>query len=215
MAPPSAENGDSYAADQQFMQFVFTDVQNMWVSWFDSQGLGRPSAAGILLKAPTNTGCGEIDPDTLNAAYCPPDDTVYIPMETIHNAIHGNFFGQINDSRLTNAAAAFVVAHEYGHNVHNELYANNVYMTVAPEPKSKERELFADCAAGVWGFKAYYSGYFEPGDLSSILAGAAALADAGTGKDPHGSPEERDQAFLKGYNSGSPWQCATTYLGSR
>jgi len=97
----------------------------------------------------------------------------------------------------------------------DQLYSQQVHLAVSPGPRSKERELFADCAAGGWGFKVYYSGYFEPGDLNSILAGAASLGDAGTGSVPHGSPAERDQAFLDGYNSGMPWLCADKYLGAR
>jgi predicted metalloprotease len=204
------------ASDQKFVSDVFDDVQSMWVSWFNTQNLGTPHASGYFVVAPTNTSCGPVAPDTLNAFYCEPDDAVFVPMVTIRNALHGNFFGKISDPRLTNAAAAFVVAHEYGHNVHAELYARGVPMTVSPEIRSKPKELFADCAAGLWGNRAYRSGYFEPGDWVSIIAGVESLGDTGVGgPDPHGSAAERETAFRYGYDTGQPWLCADRYLGTR
>jgi predicted metalloprotease len=80
-------------------------------------------------------------------------------------------------------------------------------------------ELQADCYAGVWGYSAAKRGILEPGDLEEALNAAAAIGDdrlqreagARVNQDTwtHGSSEQRQRWFKKGFDSGDPNQCDT------
>jgi predicted metalloprotease len=80
-------------------------------------------------------------------------------------------------------------------------------------------ELQADCLAGVWAHSAYRENLLEPGDVEEGLAAAAAVGDdriqASTqGRiDPerwtHGSAEQRQAWFTRGFESGDPNSCNT------
>ena len=70
------------------------------------------------------------------AYYCALDDTIYIDVDFAYNA----------DLEFGDFAVAYVVAHEYGHNVQTEL--GYPLGQTADWPQ----ELQADCFAGAWGY---------------------------------------------------------------
>jgi len=101
-------------------------------------------------------------------------------------------------------AVAYVLAHEYAHNLQQELgiFDNRVTATARPF------ELQADCLAGTWANSVYAQGELQPGDLEEAANAALAVGDFDVGNaQHHGTPEERRAALLDGFRSGDPPTC--------
>ena len=100
---------------------------------------------------------------------------------------------------------AYVLAHEYAHNVQQELgwFAHGArFTTVAPF------ELQADCMAGAWAFAVYRDGLLDDADVQEAVHTAFAVGDFDF-KNPqhHGTPTERAKAWKRGYKTGDPSRC--------
>ena len=157
------------------------------------------SADLMVLYEPTETACGVISSDT-GSAYCPPERTVYFV-----------FSSELEDAEKYGPFSfAFTIAHEWGHHVQNELG----YSNLRDESNDVAFENQADCFAGVWA-----SSYYTRGNLNNIdiLEGIDATYGFGDtrleeGGKAHGSPTERVQWFLTGYNTGDPSACRTFAL---
>ena len=99
-------------------------------------------------------------------------------------------------------AAAFVLAHEFGHAMQQRL------------PRKEQlgvlRELQADCFAGAWARSVQDEGYLQPGDLDEATLAVFSARDVpGTEfTDPaaHGTGFERTRAFADGFEGG-PTAC--------
>jgi hypothetical protein len=157
--------------------------------------------------------------------YCPPDQRIFLDtsffreMQTRFRACGGN-----NSCEF---AQAYVIAHEVGHHVQNQLgilpraeqakrgvsraEANNLQVRV---------ELQADCFAGVWAHHADQSRQLlEQGDIEEGLNAAAAIGDdrlqrQGRGyvspeSFTHGTSAQRVGWFKRGIESGDVGQCET------
>ena len=128
------------------------------------------------------------------AFYCPADDTIYVAQRFADRILgRGGDFG-----------LAYVIAHEYAHNVQQELGWFRQGRELAVRPF----ELQADCMAGAWGNSVYRAGRLTPGDVEEAMRTAYAVGDFDR-LDPqhHGTPEERREAWLRGYRSGDPSAC--------
>ena len=106
-------------------------------------------------------------------------------------------------------AAAMVVGHEWGHHVQDLLGILN-YRTTG-QLKTIQTELQADCLAGVWANSVYYQGLLEAGDVEEAARVAYALGDdlPWDHADAHGTPQQRAQWFMYGYNTGDASKCKT------
>jgi predicted metalloprotease len=124
-------------------------------------------------------------------------------------------------------AAAYVLAHEVGHHVQNQLGVMNkvqqlrAHQTAAQANETSVRvELQADCFAGIWAHHAQRSRQIlQQGDLEEALRAAAAVGDdtlqrATRGRVvpesfTHGTAEQRQRWFRIGYESGKMAACDT------
>jgi uncharacterized protein len=122
-------------------------------------------------------------------------------------------------------AQAYVIAHELGHHVQNRLgIMSDVVQAQQQDPSQANElsirlELQADCFAGVWGFTTFQRNLLESGDLEEGLRAAAAVGDdriqeqaTGTVNPEtwtHGSSEQRQRWFIRGFESGDPNSCDT------
>ncbi|WP_432432633.1 neutral zinc metallopeptidase [Cryobacterium breve] len=69
-------------------------------------------------------------------------------------------------------------------------------------------ELHADCWAGVWAKSAEDEGILDPGDITEASQTTLDLGDyAFDNPQHHGTPEQRNQAFLEGYDGGDEGSC--------
>ena len=73
---------------------------------------------------------------------------------------------------------------------------------------AKPFELQADCLAGTWAYSVYAEGALQPGDLEEATRAALAVGDFDVGnKQHHGTPTERRDALLAGFETGDPATC--------
>jgi uncharacterized protein len=142
--------------------------------------------------------------------YCPDDHKVYLDL---------SFFQDME--RKLNApgefARAYVIAHEVGHHVQLLLGYADMAKQIRARNKmeaSVRLELQADYFAGVWAYhgqKRY--NFLDKGDLESALHAAFEIGDDRLQKKArgtvvpdsftHGSSEERQKWFKRGFDTGS------------
>lgn len=170
------------------------------------------------------SGCGNAT-SAVGPFYCPPDASVFLDI---------GFFDQL-ESQLgaENAPLAqmYIVAHEWGHHIQNQLGTMDSIdrQDAGPESDGVKLELQADCYAGLWVGHAATVVDPESGDtfiqpptreqVNDALDAAGAVGDdriqAGAGQQvnpeswTHGSAEQRQQWFVTGYEQGTVAACDT------
>ncbi len=207
-------------AEGEFVSVVLGDTEEIWTRLFKEQ-LGRTyqPATLVLFKEATRSACGGASEAT-GPFYCPADRKVYLDtafFTTLHQRLGagGDF------------AAAYVVAHEIGHHVQNELgilgKANQIRQQ-GSQAESNEIsvriELQADCLSGIWAREAAQTlGVVERGDLEEAVNAARQIGDdtlqRNAGQRPmphtftHGTSEQRSRWFMIGLQSGQMADCDT------
>ena len=166
-----------------FLTSVLGNVDRYWKRIAGFAGLPEPSVAHEWIRpgATAETECPG-PADDAAAFYCPLGDTIYI----------GQAFAADVQGSGGDFAVAYLVAHEYAHNLQQELGVLNV----TPGAIADRFELQADCLAGVWAYSAFAAGDLEPGALER----AADTRD-------HATPAERREALREGFEEGNPRTC--------
>ncbi len=122
-------------------------------------------------------------------------------------------------------AWAYVIAHEVGHHVQQQLGTSGEVSRLQRENPDQANalsvrlELQADCYAGVWAHSVYAAGDLEEGDVSEAVGASEAVGDdrlqrrASGQINPdsftHGSAEQRHRWFENGRRDGDPGACDT------
>jgi predicted metalloprotease len=201
---------------EQFLTAVTKDVDAYWTKAFADSGLPEPKVSYKWIPAGQTaaSACGDAD-GTLGdsaAAYCPGDDTIYISQKfatdiydgALDQALPGSSQGY--GRTVGDFSVAYIVAHEYGHEVQDEL---GVFDQQLP---TMAYELQADCYAGTWAKSAYDENRLEDGDVQEALDAALAVGDFdASNPGHHGTPEQREAAWNSGFEAGDPSAC-DTYL---
>lgn len=224
ITPDSPQTGDDAG---EFVRFVVQDVQEEWTRLFQEAGATYQVTKLVLFSEATESGCGAASSAT-GPFYCPLDQGVYMDL-TFFNELNQRF-GAPGTGGPGEFAVAYVIAHEFGHHVQNVRGINEaVRREQQADPGqanelSVRLELQADCLAGVWGHTAFEDNLLEPGDIEQGLAAAAAVGDdriqqATQGRiNPesvtHGSSEQRQRWFSRGYESGDPAVCDETFTSN-
>jgi len=219
----SSGGGEITPEDQQAAQFVsvtLADTEQIWGDIFKRE-LGRtytPTTL-VLFKGATNTSCGGAS-EASGPFYCPEDKKVYL--DTGFFVTMAQQLGAKGDF-----AAAYVVAHEVGHHVQDELGILDKANAVRQQSSEADSnaisvriELQADCFSGVWArYAADKLGTLEPGDIQEAVDAASQIGDdtlqrnAGRRPTPdsftHGTSEQRQRWLSTGYKAGTIRACDT------
>ena len=146
------------------------------------------------------------------AAYCSGDDTIYISEKFATDIYNGALDQALPGSSqgygrtAGDFAVAYIVAHEYGHEVQDEL---GLFQKYGQQLPTMAFELQADCYAGTWAKSAYKENRLEDGDVQEALDAALAVGDFATNNPGHhGTPEQREAAWNTGFESGDPSSCS-------
>ncbi len=193
-----------------FLTELLQDIDRYWTRTFESADLPTPRVVyeWVAPGAFVLTACGEPAGDR-SAFYCPADDTIYVAQRFAADLYEGVVEGLPGESAgygraVGDFAVAYVLAHEYAHNLQHELGVFDNSVTAEARPF----ELQADCMAGTWANSVYEQGLLQPGDLQEATDAALAVGDFDVGNaQHHGTPEERRDALLAGFESGEPSVC--------
>lgn len=204
----------------QFVSVTLADTEEVWTEVFRTQvGEAYTPPTLVLFKGVTQSPCGGAS-GASGPFYCPADRKAYLDTE---------FFTTL--SRQLGAkgdfAAAYVVAHEVAHHVQNELgilgQANRIRAQSSQSQAnaiSVRIELQADCLSGIWArYAEARFGSLERGDLDEAMNAARRIGDdtlqrsAGRAPNPHtfthGTSEQRQRWFARGYNEPQIQSCDT------
>ena len=200
---------------------VVESLDTYWTDALPAAGYRHTNPGIVVFDQSTSSPCGTASSAT-GPFYCPPDQTMYVDT---------TFFDSLSQFgyETGNLAEAYVVAHEYGHHIENELGVFDIAdrSGTGANSDSVKVELMADCLAGAWvGHAATIADpdtgvpFLDPitqDQLDNALAAAAAVGDDRIQEtvqgeaDPHtfthGTSEQRTQAFTIGYTNGTVASC--------
>ena len=203
---PDGPQPDDEAA--KFTRVVLGSTEDVWTKILAENGQQYRPPTLVLFRDRTQSGCG-----TASAAsgpfYCPGDKKLYIDL---------SFYDELRErfNAPGEGAMAYVVAHEVGHYLQDQLgimdKVHNAQQRVSERESNRlsvRLELQADFLAGVW---ARNNGMIEEGDIEEALNAANSIGDDRIQKETqgyvvpdgftHGTSAQRVYWFKKGYKTG-------------
>jgi predicted metalloprotease len=203
----------------ELLTAVTKDVDIYWTKVFKDSNLPEPRVSYQWIPAGQTaaSACGD-ENGTLGdsaAAYCAGDDTIYISQKFATDIYNGALDQALPGSSqgygrtVGDFSVAYIVAHEYGHEVQDEL---GLFQKYGQQLPTMAFELQADCYAGTWAKSAYEENRLEDGDVQEALDAALAVGDFdASNPSHHGTPEQREQAWNMGFDDGDP-SASSAYL---
>jgi len=215
---PSASAPGARDEIKEFIARVLGDTEDTWSAIFKKMGREYRPPKLVLFRGAVDSACG-LASSAAGPFYCSPDDRVYLDRSFFQDL--SKRFGAPGEF-----ARAYVIAHEVGHHVQNQLGITGKVAQQrgrASEARSNALsvrvELQADCFAGIWGHYAKQRGLLDPGDVEAGLAAAAAIGDDRIQQQSrsrvspesftHGSSAQRVRWFRSGLDSGDVNLCNT------
>ena len=210
---------DPDAALRKEVSKILARTEDTWGTLFQQMGgtYQRPKLDLYRGSIPTACGAGQA---AMGPFYCPGDQKVYLDMA---------FFQEMERRFKAGGdfARAYVIAHEIGHHVQNQMgitaktdAMRDRVSKVEYNKISVRVELQADCFAGVW---AYHSNkakpFLDPNDVDEALRAANAIGDDALQRQSqgavvpdsftHGTSQQRVRWFKTGFENGSVKGCDT------
>ena len=209
----------------KFVALVLGDTEDRWTEIFAASGRTYHPPKLRLFAGSEPTPCA-FARSAMGPFYCPRDQRIYLDTSFFDDL--QNKFGGCSNSKACQFSEAYVIAHEVGHHVQDELGILPRVMQAQQAASSKIEanqlqvrvELQADCLAGVWANRAQQKhNFLDPGDVDQALQTASAIGDDRLEKETqgyvvpdfftHGTSEQRKRWFLNGFNSGQASACDT------
>jgi uncharacterized protein len=215
--PAPAPPANDQAA--RFVSTVLADTEDVWKQVFQQGGATYNPPKLVLFRGAVRTACGA-GQAAMGPFYCPADRKVYIDLS----------FYDTMKTRMGapgDFAQAYVIAHEVGHHVQNELgiseqaeRARSRMSQAEGNQVSVRIELQADCYAGLWAHHAQKArSVLEQGDVEEAMNAAQKIGDdalqanAGRAVVPesftHGTSAQRQRWFATGLKTGNVQACDT------
>ena len=197
----------------QFVSVVLKDTETVWSKIFEQSGSTYRQPKLVLFRDQVQSACGFASAAS-GPFYCPGDENVYIDLSFCDQL--KTKFGAYGDF-----AVAYVIAHEIGHHVQNQLGILGKVNSERSELSEKKAnqltvrlELQADFLAGMW---AHYAeemlNTLEAGDIDEAANAAVSVGDDNLQKKfqgrvvpdafTHGTSAQRKEWFMKGWETGN------------
>jgi uncharacterized protein len=226
---PVADDAQT-AATKDFVAAVLGDTEDRWTEIFAAAGKTYHPPRLVLFSGAIQGGCG-MARSAMGPFYCPQDQQVYLDMSFFEDL--QNKFDACANENACRFSEAYVIAHEVGHHVQDEL-GILPRVTQAQQAANSQSdanalqvrvELQADCFAGVWANHAQQKhSFLDAGDIDQALQTASAIGDDRLQKEmqgyvvpdsfTHGTSEQRKRWFSNGFNSGQVSACNTLSANS-
>jgi predicted metalloprotease len=228
-SPPSSATRTGAPSDEmgKFVAQVLKTTEVEWTSIFEQAGQRYRAPTLVMYAGSTRADACGLAQSAMGPFYCPSDQKVYLDT-SFFRELERRFQGCDAGSRSCQFAQAYVIAHEVGHHVQNQL-------GILPKVQQQQRgmsktdanrlqvrvELQADCFAGVWANHSTekWKNLIEPGDVEAALKTAAAIGDDRLQRQAqgyvvpdsftHGSSEQRQRWFNTGFKQGTIAACNT------
>ncbi len=203
-------DNDADAPLVEFVSVVMKDTEDVWGKLFREQlGARYQEPKLVLFKGEVRSACGQATA-AVGPFYCPGDSNVYLDFD---------FFRELKNRFKApgDFAMAYVIAHEVGHHVQNQLGLSSKVQAMqnkAGEVESNQLsvrlELQADYLAGVWAKHAQDSKQIlEAGDIGEAVKAAEQIGDdkltqgrVRKEKFTHGTSQQRVRWYKAGVASG-------------
>lgn len=221
----TGSSGTPSDATGHFVSAVLGSTEVQWTAIFSQAGKQYEPPTLVMFSGATQSGCGFAQ-SAMGPFYCPIDRKVYLDT-SFFQELERRFRGCDTGSKSCQFSQAYVIAHEIGHHVQNQL---GLLSSVQKEQREMEKaeanslqvrvELQADCLAGVWANRAEEKWRFiEPGDVEAAMQTAAAIGDDRLQRQSqgyvvpdaftHGTSAQRTRWFMAGLKSGNVGSCDT------
>jgi predicted metalloprotease len=218
--PSAGASGGAQDPQVDFVSAVLADTEATWHDVFRTEvGRDYQEPKLVLFTDAVQSACG-IAQSATGPFYCPEDRKVYLDL---------GFFRELQDRFQApgDFARAYVIAHEVGHHVQNQLGISEQVQNAqersgrrGANQLSVKTELQADCFAGVWANHADKMRHIlESGDIESGLNAASAIGDDRLQRETrgyvtpdsftHGSSAQRVRWFKQGLQGGRIADCDT------
>jgi predicted metalloprotease len=224
---PAPEVGTGTPNDQtgKFVAAILGSTEDVWTEIFAANGRTYHPPKLRLFSGSEPTPCA-FARSAMGPFYCPRDQRVYLDTSFFDDLQYK--FGGCSNNNACKFSQAYVIAHEVGHHVQDEL-GILPRVTQAQQASSSRAEanalqvrveLQADCFAGIWANHAQQEQPFlDPGDVDQALQTASAIGDDRLQRETqgyvvpdaftHGTSAQRKRWFLNGFNSGKISDCNT------
>ena len=198
---------------REFVRMLTKENEQTWEKIFQENGIQFRPAKVVLFESTTDSGCGTAQSE-MGPFYCPSDQTIYMDM-SFFNELQQQFGAQVGQFTV-----AYVLGHEYGHHIQNLLGTLDKVHQLSQRGSETQanrisvaNELQADFYAGLWAKQTdNREKILEPGDIQEAMNAAAAVGDDNIQKRgqgyvnqdsfTHGSSAQREEWFMRGYNTG-------------
>jgi hypothetical protein len=204
-----------------FVSVVLADTEDTWHQIFLNDRLGEyREPTLVIFSGAVDSACGYAQ-SAVGPFYCPKDENLYIDL---------SFYKDLKDKYGApgDFAQAYVIAHEVGHHVQNQLgimdkVANSQQQAGSDAEANRlsvKLELQADCFAGIWANNAEKArDILEKGDVEEGLNAASSIGDDRLQMEylghvapdtfTHGTSAQRVEWFKTGLDAGDINSCNT------